>query len=104
MQEQITLKFIGHDSWSRPVYRGGDGTLWKDVNPRSGWKERLCKAYRNCFDGEPDVPMDSLKKYEGVSVAFLPRRDLWNDPITEEEMEKFMASEKEKREEDAACS
>ena len=98
----MTLEYIGRDPWSRPVYLDGDGTLWKDVDPRSGWKEKLCTSYRNSFDGEPDVPMESMKKYEGVSVNFLPRRDLWDDPVTEEEMEKFRPEEK--REEGAACS
>lgn len=31
----LHLKFVGMDSWERPVYKDGSGTLWKDVDPRA---------------------------------------------------------------------
>ena len=31
---KITLKFLGMDSWDRPVYKDETGKLWKDINPR----------------------------------------------------------------------
>ena len=32
----LHLKFVGMDSWDRPVYKDDSGTLWKDVDPRAG--------------------------------------------------------------------
>ena len=34
----LYLKFVGMDSWDRPVYKDDSGTLWKDVDPRAGVK------------------------------------------------------------------
>lgn len=31
----LYLKYLGRDSWDRPVYEDGDGVIWKDVNPRA---------------------------------------------------------------------
>ena len=41
----LYLKFIGMDSWDRPVYKDDLGTLWKDVVPRAGMKPDLCTSY-----------------------------------------------------------
>lgn len=38
----LHLKFVGMDSWDRPVYKDDGGTLWKDVDPRAGMKPNLC--------------------------------------------------------------
>lgn len=40
----LHLKFIGMDSWDRPVYKDDLGTLWKDVDPRAGMKPNLCTS------------------------------------------------------------
>ena len=34
----LYLKFVGMDSWDRPVYTDDIGTLWKDIDPRAGMK------------------------------------------------------------------
>ena len=65
----LHLKFIGMDSWDRPVYKDDLGTLWKDVDPRAGMKPNLCTSVNNEFDGGP--------KYRGVTVAFEPKRIVW---------------------------
>lgn len=84
MEKQITdktsilhLKYLGRDSWDRPVYMDDEGVIWKDVNPRAGGKANLCTSVGNEFDGEPDTGMEYFKKYQGVSVIFIPARDVW---------------------------
>ena len=73
----LHLKFVGMDSWDRPVYKDDSGTLWKDVDPRAGVKPNLCTSVNNEFDGEPDIGMKYLEKYQGVTVAFEPKRIVW---------------------------
>lgn len=51
------LHFIGIDFWDRPVYRDESGDLWKDVNCGDG-KPYLHSVVNNCFDGEPDMPIN----------------------------------------------
>ena len=75
---KITLKFLGMDSWDRPVYEDETGTLWKDVNPRSQYEPELCTSNGNDFDGESDVPMSDMKKYANAEIQFIPERILWN--------------------------
>lgn len=75
---KITLKFIGMDSWDRPVYEDETGTLWKDVDPRRQYAPDLCTPNGNLFDGEPDVSMSCMKKYENAEIQFIPERILWN--------------------------
>lgn len=53
------------------------GTLWKDVNTRAGMQPDLCTSVNNEFDGEPDTGMKYLEKYQGVTVAFEPKRTQW---------------------------
>ena len=52
----LTLKFIGIDSWDRPVYRDQSNRLWKDVTLGST-KPQLYSALDDNFDGEPDLPI-----------------------------------------------
>lgn len=75
---KITLKFLGMDSWNRPVYEDGTGILWKDVNPRRQYEPDLCTSNGNNFNGEPDVPMYAMKKYANAEIQFIPDRILWN--------------------------
>ena len=35
---QMLLIPQGRDSWDRPVYKGLDGNLYVDVDPRKGWR------------------------------------------------------------------
>ena len=74
---ELHLKYLGRDSWSRPVYEDDDGVLWKDIDPRASMKADLHTSVGNEFDGEPDMGMSSLKKYQNVSVVFVPERDVW---------------------------
>lgn len=65
------MKFIGTDSWDRPVYEDPEGNLWKDVDPRRGSAASLHSALNNEFDGEPDCP------YHG-DIIFNPGRVVWS--------------------------
>lgn len=67
---QMLLIFQGRDSWDRPVYKGPDGNLYVDVDPRKGWGPNICTKYQNDFDGEPDNPA------RGVDFIFTPCRDV----------------------------
>ena len=77
----ISLKYIGRDSWSRPVYQQEDGTLWKDVDPREGRKPELCTSVNNAFDGEPCDPMRVMNQFKDAEICFIPQRDTWEKPI-----------------------
>ena len=77
----VTLRHIGRDSWSRPVYKQEDGTLWKDVDPSEGSDLKLCTSINNAFDGEPCDPMYVMKRFEDAEIRLLPRRDTWEDPV-----------------------
>lgn len=67
----MKLKYIGSDSWDRPVYEDENGLLVKDVNPRKCWQPKLCVALDNAFDGEPDVPYHETPE-------FIPERVTWS--------------------------
>lgn len=73
----LHLKFAGMDSWDRPVYEDDDGTLWKDVDPKAGMKPNLCTSVNNEFDGEPDMGMKYIERYQNVTLAFEPNRIVW---------------------------
>jgi hypothetical protein len=60
------LKFIGIDSWSRPVYQDESGQIWKDVNLGRG-EPSLHSSADNDFDGEPDMPIKG--KYEIIKKS-----------------------------------
>ena len=68
---QMLLIFQGRDSWDRPVYKGSDGNLYVDVDPRKNWGPNICSKYQNEFDGEPDTPM------KDIDFIFIPYRDVW---------------------------
>lgn len=73
----LHLKYLGRDSWDRPVYMDDEGILWKDVNPRADRKAALCTSVDNEFDGEPDAGMEYFEKYQNVTLVFVPARDVW---------------------------
>lgn len=50
------LKFVGLDSWDRPVYTDEKGKLWKDINLGQS-APYLHSATNNEFDGEPEYPI-----------------------------------------------
>lgn len=69
----LTLRHIGRDSWSRPVYEAEDGRLYVDVDPRKSRPPDLCTKWGSAFDGEPcdPVPAETL-------IRFIPERDTWD--------------------------
>lgn len=73
----LRLTHKGRDSWGRPVYEDENGKLWKDVEPREHKPAKLCSVLNNDFDGEPDVSMEVMKKYNTVQVILEPQRDTW---------------------------
>jgi len=73
----LHLKFLGRDSWDRPVYKDNNGVIWKDVELRADREANLCTSVDNEFDGEPDTGMKYLKAYQNVLVIFEPKRDVW---------------------------
>ncbi len=68
--KKLTLTLLGRDSWSRPVYEGGDGRLYVDVDPCADCPPKICTKCYNAFDGEPDIPVHA-------EITFVPRRDTW---------------------------
>lgn len=66
--KNLILTLLGRDGWSRPVYEGGDGSLYVDIEPRADCPPKICTKLDNAFDGEPDVPVRA-------EFTFVPRRD-----------------------------
>lgn len=65
MENKRTMKFIGIDDWSQPVYKCQEnGNLWKDLNLGRGVPD--LHSCQNQFDGEPDQP---IKK--SLEVVFI---------------------------------
>ena len=56
--EKMKLKYIGEDSWSRPVYQDQHGHLWKDIHCGNSDTPSLYAAVNDEYDGEPDQPME----------------------------------------------
>lgn len=67
---ELTLTFLGRDSWSRPVYEGSDGHLYVDVDPLADRPPKICTKLDDAFDGEPDTPVHA-------EITFVPCRDTW---------------------------
>ena len=63
------LKFLGIDSWYRPVYKDENGKLWKNVNLRQYERDGLFSSNNNAFDGEPDCPMNGDVKVHFIGVG-----------------------------------
>lgn len=76
MTKVLVLNYVGNDSCDRPVYEN-NGTLFVDVDPLSYNKPKICTKVYNCLDGEPDTPIQYMKKYEDVEVEFFPKRIVW---------------------------
>lgn len=71
---KLELTYIGLDSWSRPVYKDNNENLFVDVDSREWRRPEICTKYNNQFDGEPDTPIQYIKKYDSVEIVFLPQR------------------------------
>lgn len=67
----LTLRHIGRDSWSRPVYEC-NGRLYVDVDPRRDRPPEICTKQGNAFEGEPCDPIP-----DRTDVKFIPQRDVW---------------------------
>lgn len=67
---KLVLKFIGRDSWGRPVYEA-EGKLYVDVAPLKDHEPDICTKNNNTFNGEP---CDSVK----AEFVFVPCRDVWD--------------------------
>ena len=65
--DKLVLKFIGVDSWSRPVYEDENGKLFKDTNCDNG-TIALCTVYGG-IEGEPDTPIEYIEKYQNVEIV-----------------------------------
>lgn len=79
-QENILiLKYIGEDSWSRPVYQDQFQHLWKDIELGKFADPSLYAAVNDDFEGEPDT---SIKK----KYTILPREGI----ISEEKRFQYM--------------
>lgn len=77
--KKLVLKFIGVDSWSRPVYEDENGKLFKDTNCDSG-EIALCTAYGG-FEGEPDTPIEYIEKYRDMEIEIIGKDE---EPTPEE--------------------
>lgn len=77
--EKLVLRFIGVDSWSRPVFEDEHGQLFKDTNCGNG-RIVLCTVYGG-FEGIPDTPISCLEKYKNVEVEII---GMENEPAEEE--------------------
>lgn len=64
-KKELIVKFIGIDSWDRPVYKDKKGNLYKDVNLGMG-EISLCTSANNQFEGEPDTPINDEYKIKVV--------------------------------------
>lgn len=53
----LVLKYIGEDSWSRPVYQDQFSHLWKDIELGNYVQPSLHRAVNDDFEGEPDYPI-----------------------------------------------
>lgn len=62
--KEIVLNYLGKDSWNRPVYIDDEDNLYKDLNCGDG-PLALSTVYGD-FDGEPDTPIEYIKKYQDV--------------------------------------
>lgn len=75
--EIMKLNYIGKDDWDRPVYKDEDVTLWKDIgmnsvhldNGKKVDKSALHTSTSNAFDGEPNISMNNIKKYNDAEIV-----------------------------------
>lgn len=85
--EKLTLTFMGYDDWDRPTYKDDEGRLLKDTNCDNGILA-LCTVCGG-FDGEPDTPIEYIKKYKNRSIVILGRE---NEPTKDEKFRYMMLS------------
>ena len=81
--EQLVLNYLGEDFLGLPVYDDEDGELLKDVN--GGIGELNLHTICGDVDGDPNISISKIKKYQGLEVVVLGRN---NEP-TEEEKQNY---------------
>lgn len=59
VDNELKIKFIGTDNWSRPVFKDENGKIYKDINLGQG---TLALHTSNDFYGEPNMPIDENVK------------------------------------------
>lgn len=77
---KLVLKYIGEDDWGRNVYEDENGKIFKDTNCGMG-TIALCTC--GSFDGEPNMPIEYIKKYEGVEIEIIGNEE---EPTEEENL------------------
>lgn len=78
--EKLVLEYLGDDFLGCPVYKTEDGDLIKDANcDMCGMN--LCTVSGDDVDGDPNIHISKIKKYQGLEVVILGRN---NEPTREE--------------------
>lgn len=85
--EKLVLKFIGEDSWNRPVFEDKYGKLFKDTNCGGG-NLALCTTYGG-FEGEPDTPIRHMEKFQNIEIEVIGMEE---EPTQEEKFSYQMLS------------
>ena len=63
----LKLKYLGNDSWDRPVYKDQYNNYWKDITlGRNPSKETLHDA--EAFEDEPSYPMTTYPDIEDFII------------------------------------
>lgn len=76
MKNTLVLNYVGKDSFNRPVYENAS-KLFVDVEPRKGKEPKICTVLNNVLGGEPDTPIEYIKKYQETEIEFFPNRVTW---------------------------
>lgn len=85
-----TMKFLGLDGWSRPVYKCTEnGYLWKDVNLGKG---EVCLCNADDFDGEPDsaIRKDLIVEFLDGPAAYTRAESTPMDKLQQEAREEYI--------------
>ena len=70
-RKKIRVSFFGFDSQNRPVYVDGQGTLWKDTDPRRHAPASLYTTKGDTLEWEPDVAMfPDIPVFDGRRVTW----------------------------------
>ena len=70
--KKLKLSFVTYDSCDRAVYKGSDGNIYVDVDPRKHRKAEIYRKHNNDYDGEPDAPVSGE-----TEIEFTPERKTW---------------------------
>ena len=76
MKNTLVLNYVSNDGCNRPVYENA-GRLFVDVEPRKDREPKICTVLNNVLGGEPDTPIEYIKKYQDAEIEFFPNRSTW---------------------------